>query len=385
MKLDFRCDKCGKMLKLEADPGRRIRCPNCRGWAKVPALLGQLPHPHIPPDANADPVPIAVKDELEEASPVALAAIGAGMPWVISAIMHVGVFLIMLFIVMISTRLPRVDTGSTFTIDPRPDEVIGKFKDPAGSSQAAAQRRLVKSHNRPRDMTISQGPGDSKVDITYTGVGSSVTGKDIRDGKNPGGGFYGLKGPGEGGVGARNVVYVVDRSGSMAKTFEEVKGEMLRSISRLDPNQRFHVVLFGEGKTVEGPRRVLVNASLENKVAAVYFLSEKQASGATTALVALQRAFAVLATRPANESKLIYFLSDGDFSGLSGGSQYRASDGRTLDGNEAVLQWLADNNKGPKVYIHTVLLHSSDESAVKVLKAIAQSNGGRFKYISPDE
>jgi hypothetical protein len=32
-----------------------------------------------------------------------------------------------------------------------------------------------------------------------------------------------------------------------------------------------------------------------------------------------------------------------------------------------------------------VLLHSSDETAVKVLKAIAASNGGRFKHISPDE
>jgi hypothetical protein len=187
------------------------------------------------------------------------------------------------------------------------------------------------------------------------------------------------------GGGARNIVYVVDRSGSMAKTFQEVKGEMLRCISRLLPGQMFHVVLFGDGLTIEGPRRGLVGAALENKVAALEFLLEKEASGTTTALVALQRAFTVLGTRPANESKLIYLVSDGDFSGLSGGSQYRAADGRMLGGNEAVLQWLVDNNKGPKVYIHTVLLHSIDETAVKVLKAIAASNGGRFKYISPDE
>ena len=171
----------------------------------------------------------------------------------------------------------------------------------------------------------------------------------------------------------------------MAKTFQEVKGEMVRSISRLRPEQKFHVVLFGDGRTIEGPRRGLVEADLENKVAAVEFLRDTEARGTTTALVALQRAFAVLASRPAGESKLIYLVSDGDFSGLSGGSQYRAADGRTLGGNEAVLQWLADNNKGPKVYIHTVLLHSTDETAVKVLKAIAASNGGRFKYISPDE
>ena len=387
MKLDFRCNRCGKMLKIEADPGGRIRCPNCQGWTKVPALLGQLPHPNVPPNADAPPVRIAVRDESEQASPVVLAAIGAGMPWVISAIMHVGVFLIMLFIVMITAPPAQREPSTTFIVDPRPEGVIGKFTEPhAGSSQAAAQRRPVAKPTAPwRDPTISPEASDSVVVLADPGVGHSVRGADLRDGKRPGGGLYGLEpGPYEDG-GARNIVFVVDRSGSMAKTFEEVKGEMGRSISRLMPEQMFHVVLFGDGKTIEGPRRGLVGAALENRLAAVEFLHDKQASGTTTALVALQRAFAVLATLPANQSKLIYLVSDGDFSGLSGGSQYRAADGRMLGGNEAVLQWLADNNKGPKVYIHTLLLHSTDETAVKVLKAIAASNGGRFKYISTDE
>jgi hypothetical protein len=373
------------MLKIEAEPGGRIRCPNCQGWTKVPALLGQLPHPNIPPEADARPVPIAVRDETEDASPVALAAIGAGMPWVISAIMHVGIFLIMLFIVIITELPVPREKGVRVIFDPPPAGPVGKFKDPGGSSQTAAPRRLVNVSPQPRDKTISPGPSDKVVELIHTGVGSSVSGRDLQDGDHPGGGLYGLKpGPDECG-GARNIVFVVDRSGSMAKTFEEVKGEMIRCISRLLPEQKFHVVLFGDGRTVEGPRRWLVGAALENRLAAVEFLSNKEAKGTTTALVALQRAFTVLGTRPANESKLIYLVSDGDFSGLSGGSQYRAADGRTLGGNEAVLQWLADNNKGPKVYIHTVLLHSSDETAVKILKAIAASNGGRFKHISPDE
>jgi len=385
MTLDFRCDKCGKMLKVEAETGGRVRCPNCRGWAKAPALLGRLPHPNVPPEADARTVPITVKDEAEEASPVALAAIGAGMPWVISAIMHVGVFLIMLFIVMISRPLPpKVDRPGPAP-DPIPVGELGNFKEPAGSSQAAAPRPQVAKPAFWRDPTISQGPSDNAVELPEAGVGQSRTGRDLQDGEHPGGGFFGVDpGAGKGG-GARNVVYVVDRSGSMAKTFQEVKDEMVRSISRLSPRQKFHVVLFGDGVTIEGPRRGLVGAALENKLAAAEFLRDTEARGTTTALVALQRAFAVLASRPAGESKLIYLVSDGDFSGLSGGSRYRAADGRTLGGNEAVLQWLAENNKGPKVHIKTVLLHSTDESARKVLKEIAQSNGGRFKYISPDE
>jgi len=385
MKLDFRCNRCGKMLKIEAEPGGRIRCPNCQGWTKVPALLGQLPHPNVPPNADAPPVPIAVRDESEQASLVALTVIGAGMPWVISAIMHVGVFLIMLFIVMIAAPPAQREKGVHVNFDAPPERPVGKFKDPGGSSQAAAPKPQLVKVAPWRDTTISPGASDKMVELVETGVGHSTTGRDLQDGDHPGGGLYGV-GPGVGkGGGARNIVYVVDRSGSMAKTFQEVKGEMLRCISRLLPGQMFHVVLFGDGLTIEGPRRWLVGAALENKVAALEFLLEKEASGTTTALVALQRAFTVLGTRPANESKLIYLVSDGDFSGLSGGSQYRAADGRMLGGNEAVLQWLADNNKGPKVYIHTVLLHSTDETAVKVLKAIAASNGGRFKHISPDE
>jgi hypothetical protein len=373
------------MLKIEAEPGGRVRCPNCRRWAKVPAMLGRLPHPNVPPEADAGAIPIAVRDESEDASPVALSAIGAGMPWVISAIMHVGVFLIMLFIVMIARPLPQNVDRPGAPPDPIAVSELGNFKEPAGSSQAAAPRPQVAKPASWRDPTISQGPGDNAVELAEAGLGHSRIGRDLQDGEHPGGGLYGL-GPGVGrGGGARNVVYVVDRSGSMAKTFQEVKGEMVWSISRLSPSQKFHVVLFGDGQTIEGPRRGLVEADLENKVAAAEFLRQTEARGTTTALVALQRAFAVLSTRPAGESKLIYLVSDGDFSGLSGGSRYRAADGRMLDGNEAVLQWLADNNKGPKVHIKTVLLHSADASAVKVLKEIAQSNGGRFKYISPDE
>jgi len=385
MTLDFRCDKCGKMLKLEADPGAKVRCPNCHARTKVPALFGQLPRPNVPTGAEA--VAIPVKHESEEESQVALSAIGASMPWVLSAIMHVGVFLVMLFVVMIaSPAAPQPVAGGTI-IDYSPPTPMGGFvRDKGGDSQSAAPaRRPVKKH-APRDDVIAAGPSDSEVVLEnpFDGRGTSLTGRDLFDGNAPGRGFFGHEGPPIAGA-PMNIVYVVDRSGSMARSFEEVKSEMIRSIARLGPGQKFHVVLFGDGKTIEGPRRWLVACGIENKVAAAKFLSQQVAQGSTTALVALKRAFAVLAAAPAGEGKLIYLLSDGDFSGLAGGSQYRTADGRTLSGNEAVLQWLADKNAGLKVCIQTVLLHSTDETAVKVLKAIARQNGGRFKYISPDE
>ena len=61
--------------------------------------------------------------------------------------------------------------------------------------------------------------------------------------------------------------------------------------------------------------------------------------------------------------------------------------GKTLCGNEAVVQWLRDNNKGPDgaVPIHTFLYLSRETSAVQVLRTIARDSGGTYKHISADD
>lgn len=383
MTLDFRCDKCGKMLKLQAEPGSKVRCSNCRRRTTVPILFGQLPHPNVPASPQALTIP--VKDETEEESQVALSAIGTSMPWVFSAIMHVGVFLVMVFIVMITSPPTPKPILADPVIDYSPPVPMGHFKDPDGDSSEPTPPAKRVVNISPRDAVIAAEPSENMVELEnpLDGHGESDAGRDLFDGNAPGGGLFGLTGRHIAGA-PINIVYVVDRSGSMVKTFEGVRWEMIRAIGRLN-GQKFHIVLFGDGKTIEGPGRGLVDSGIENKGAAAKFLDQQTPIGSTTALVALKRAFAVLAAAPANESRLIYLVSDGDFSGLAGGSQYRTADGRKLGGNEAVLQWLADKNAGPKVYINTILLHSTDETAVDVLKTIARQNGGRFKYISPDE
>ena len=60
-------------------------------------------------------------------------------------------------------------------------------------------------------------------------------------------------------------------------------------------------------------------------------------------------------------------------------------DGKTLNGNEAVVQWLRDNNTKKDVYINTFLYREKDLTAVKVMQVVAAENGGRYKFISPDE
>jgi hypothetical protein len=187
-----------------------------------------------------------------------------------------------------------------------------------------------------------------------------------------------------------NIVYLVDRSGSMAPTFEQVRIEILKSVSKLQPEQDFTIILFGDDQFIEGPQKRLVPADLANKRAADNFLKDITATGSTTVLPGLKRAFQVLNyvgfRKP---GRVIYLLSDGDFAGMSGGSTYTAADGRVLNGNEAVIQWLWDNNpkegKTGRVHVSTLLYLSRDEEAIKVMETISKDSGGRFKLITYDE
>jgi len=189
---------------------------------------------------------------------------------------------------------------------------------------------------------------------------------------------------------AHHIVYVVDRSGSMAPTFEQVRIEILKSINKLQPEQDFTIVLFGDGSFIEGPQKRLVSGDLANKLAANNFLRDIIASGSTTVLPALKRAFQILKSADASKpGRVIYLLSDGDFAGMSGGSTYTAADGRVLNGNEAVIQWLRDNNPKEEekglIHVFTFLYGNTDEDARKVMETIAKDSGGRFKLIISDE
>ena len=49
MTVDFRCEKCGKLLSVDAAEGSSVRCPHCNKKVQVPAALAALPRPQVPP------------------------------------------------------------------------------------------------------------------------------------------------------------------------------------------------------------------------------------------------------------------------------------------------------------------------------------------------
>ena len=106
---------------------------------------------------------------------------------------------------------------------------------------------------------------------------------------------------------AQNIVYVIDRSGSMLDTFDYVRRELAKSITALNAEQDFHVIFFAAGAPIENPPKKFVSATDDKKKEAVSFLSTVRPEGQSNPLPALTRAFDLLdKAAPAKKGKLTF-------------------------------------------------------------------------------
>ncbi len=198
-------------------------------------------------------------------------------------------------------------------------------------------------------------------DLNILGVGTG--GSDQIDGgfSMPIGGsgpnFFGL---GEGARGARNIVYVVDRSGSMLNTFQGLVKEIKESVNGLRRSQRFHVIFYNSGPPLENPPRKLVSAIRSQKRNLFRFLDEISPMGGTDPRPAMRRAFAV-------EPDLIYFLSDGEFD----------------EHAESLMSMIDKLNRGRLVRIFTIAYVNQHGGAV--LERIAREHNGQYRFVTEDE
>ena len=409
MAAEFRCEHCGKLVSLGEQPGRVVKCSHCGKKLVVPAALASLPRPQVAPDSPAGQQQ-AEEEEQEAVGPpsAAMVAMSRVMPWVISAFFHVGIALITVFLAVIVT-----DKGGGDLLVKRPEGKVA----PKGEKVARRENEQVGGKNlarvmarQPRptlsrefsiDESNSQAPtarrGEAAVIIGRPGGESGGTGGPLAafGPENPGGvQFIGTQ------ARADDVVYVIDRSGSMTEggAFDQLRLKLAESIGGLDPSQRFHVNFFGEKKVpIELESRKLVPAVDENRREVGKFLEDTIPQGNTLVLPALERAFAVLgAPTPGGESrrKLICLLSDGGFEGsVDGQNEYKG-----LTGNAAVVAWLNDNNPKVsykddngniktrrKVQINTYLYRGDVPNDLAVMKQIAAEHDGYFTHIGKNE
>ncbi len=377
-----------------------MQCPWCHQHVDVPALSeqaapakavtavaggGASPEPlSAPPQPIGQAAAASAKLSPSLAERLPTVKLGRLVPWMISLLLHAGLLVILAFFTMVvftksgpaEITIPDAELSDTpgGSINPGPQ---GNPLLPPQSLNPQVQEGWAQ-----RDATLkisdygarTEGEGSSEVSlygIGGSGGGGGAVGGADAFGLNSGGGSGAGPRSGFMGVGgnAYHIVYVVDRSGSMLETLDEVKLEMLNSISKLNPQQTFHVIFFALGTPQENPPRKLVYASEEYKRQAAAYLRTIQPQGLTDPIPALQRAFEVLKQAPNDKhGKLIYLLTDGDF-----------------PDNERVLAEIRRLNADKSVSINTILHHHRDEQFMEVLKRIASENNGRFKFVAPEE
>ncbi len=224
----------------------------------------------------------------------------------------------------------------------------------------ALQPEQIHERLVPKEFTdLSQLTMAPKPDLAIIGIGAGGGGDfskyGLTVGSSPGPEFFGL---GASARGARKIVYVVDRSGSMMDTFVYVQAELRRSISALRRSQKFHVIFFNTGLPLENPPKRLVSAIDAHKEQFFMFLEGVTPSGGTKPAAAMRRALAL-------EPDLIYLLSDG------------------IDFEPRLLEDLDEWNRSRRVQIYTIAY--LDQTGRELLEQIAREHRGEFKFVSEDD
>ncbi|HOF18033.1 MAG TPA: hypothetical protein PK082_03925, partial [Phycisphaerae bacterium] len=177
MAVEFRCEKCGKILNVNAEPGSATRCPHCGRKVVTPAGLASLPRPQVPPERRiASPAAAPAPRECYEEESAVLGAMAGVMPWVISLFFHVGLGLIMAFVTLfvVESRNPenvvipnlyRGELRGAALTPPASDPTHEKTPRPSQSAQYSRQET-----NIPRNMA------QTKTPVRLIGAGAGAMG-----------------------------------------------------------------------------------------------------------------------------------------------------------------------------------------------------------------
>ncbi len=387
--VEFRCEKCGKLLRAEVQAGRRVRCCHCgesfsppspsvlkaldRKGVVASAPLGQ-PEAPVKPDSD---IPASAKAPVHGRSNGRLGWarrwFGA-TPWALSLALHGVLGVVLVFTVVVVTgQSDRMVIYPDARLSDRPGGALeASMAEPSLEASAVAVAEPFWAEPVEQAPTLEPAL-EASVELLDAG-GAGAPDATLLSGPRPDGPRSEFLGAGGN---AHHVVFVVDRSGSMLDTLDTVKLEMLRSIAALEPAQDFHVIFFNNGEPLEAPARRLVPVTEASRRTAGAFLAgviaqnDRQIRSLTDPRSALQRAFEVLSqadTRHGRPGKLIYLLTDGEF----------ANDG-------AVERLLAELNAERTVHINTYLflfLQDGPGGTPNVLERIAEAHGGAYRFIS---
>lgn len=238
---------------------------------------------------------------------------------------------------------------------------------PIAEVASATHGITIANQGAARRVTLASGRTIDNRDfvVRYRLAGAAVQAGAIAHTDNRGG-FFSLmleppQAPADSQIQAREIVFVLDTSGSMeGEPIEASKAFMQRALQTLRPTDSFRIVQFNDTprEFSAGP----VPATAQNIAEGQRFVQTLYATGGTEIVPAIQQAFAV-AQRP-NTLRLVVFLSDGYI------------------GNEAdVLSLISDRIGQARVYAFGV------GSGVNryLLSEMARRGRGFARFIDPTE
>lgn len=372
--------------------------PAVPGVPKVPTPVGAPPPgPQVAGQPTVDEM--AGEEQSQERSFWQIPFVQDILPFLTSLILHIGLIALGLLtyktvqiIVEVSKEpviipdatiiegaevggIPHPGLGGDETRDAAQDQ----FKDVPPDSTGIAEKPSASLTMA----LVGGGGGDSDEGLIAVGGGSGAfgrgtgagigTGSGVGSGTGDGGGPlapFGIPGGG-GGIGpkspfmgvsgnAMKVLYLCDSSGSMMNKFDTLRMELRKAVDTLKPIQAFDIIFFSEDNYLAMDKGLL-NAIPETKRKAYDFLDKTSPHGSSDPIPGLRAAFA---TQP----QLIYMLTDGDF-----------------PNNAQVIEEIRKLNAAKKVKINTIAFMDRGEEYEKLLKQIADENGGLFKFVSDSD
>jgi hypothetical protein len=147
-----------------------------------------------------------------------------------------------------------------------------------------------------------------------------------------------------------------------------VKAELVRAVGELEPTTNFGIISFNHEVSSLWASRTLKPATPENKTAAIQWVKELQASGATRTDLALEEALSI------PEVDSIYLLTDGAPKGM---------DNLKMP-IEPILQRAKELNRFVKARIHTISFQQiRDKNMVRFCRELSLQNDGGEPTLLP--
>jgi len=311
--------------------------------------------------------------------------VGAAMPWVLSLFFHLGVAMILAFAMVVSITTaqappiepptvvhnPMAQPRATVTPDNtpiRPDSPqsgqpnrMNPLREYSESFRDMTEHNIVVNHDRPNALATINPDGSTGLKPTK--------------GPTTGGMFIqGIVGPGRinppGGQPAKlgavdNMIFVIDRSGSMMQDMSSLRYELKKAVRLLKPDQRFALVLFTSGEPREFVHGRMVPADTANKNEFFEYADTIDASGRTDPIPALKRAFAMAKSAPKSQYTAICLLSDGVFPDV-----------------EAAVDFVRQATRDTNIHVFTYLYGEQNKEAEMMMKRIAHEGNGSYNVVT---